>query len=448
MNVIRHATAVVMVLGLAGTVVAQDAMDRLEKARDAALNATAMSYDLKVKSSGGFGPGLEIVGSVEMLRNPTRPGTWFVKREGVAKLTGMPDIQFLVITDGSITQWIDHDKKTVYERYNHAARDRQITVSQNGWLMQLADRKPFERDLAAPSVTLQGVEELNGTLCEIVFVDNGENRQNMKWWLSIEDGLPRKLEQTLSGAGMSMSTVYELSNFKLNPEFKPERFRIEAPAGYAEERIPRAPETVPVEPVPGVIQLTPDSGSDHEHGHGQTQPILKQAPDFELAGPDGKKIKLSDLRGKVVVLDFWGTWCFPCKKSTPELQRLHEDYKDKPVKVFGLAVKESDWSAPEKYMKDGGFTYPILLRADEVAKQYAVRAYPSFFVIGTEGHIIHEARGFKENETFAGIRRAIDAHLAGEPPAAKPGDPGDDARHEGQSTTTTDGGTTTTPGRR
>lgn len=445
MNWMRQSAVVAMVAGLAGPICAQDAMDRLEKARDAVLNANAMSYEVKVKSTGGFGPSLEITGKVDMLRNAARPGQWFVKRDGLAKLTGMDDIPFLIITDGQITQWIDHDKKTVFERYAHAARDRQITVSQNGWLMQLGDRKPFERDLAAPSVTLQGVEDLNGTLCEIVFVDNGENRQNMKWWLAIEDGLPRKLEQSLAGAGMAMATTYELKNFKLNPDFKPEQFRIEAPAGYAEERVQRAPDPSQVQTEPGAIQLAPDAHTDH--GQNQGEPVLRQAPDFELAGPDGKKVKLSDLRGNVVLIDFWGTWCFPCKKSTPELQRVHEQFKDQKVKVFGLAVKENDWTAPEKYMKEGEYTYPILLRADEVAKQYQVRAFPSFFVISKDGRILHEARGFKENETFEGIRRAIEAGLtagAGDPGAAKPTEAG---IADGTSTTT-EGGTTTTPPRK
>lgn len=433
MGLIRNVMAAAAVFGLAGAATAQDALDRLERAREAIQEAKSMSYEIRAKTSGGFGPSLDITGRVEMLRNPSRAGTWFVRREGVAKLKGMDDIQYLVVGDGQTMQWLDHEKKTLYERYTHAARDRQISISQNGWLMHLGDRDPFKREMGAESVTLVGTETFDGTPCEIVFVNHGENRQNLKIWFGVEDRLPRKVEQSISGAGMSMTTVYELLDFKLNPDVKEDRFKLEPPAGYAEERVYRAPDVASPTGEPGMITLTPDAGGD---AAAQAAPQLRKAPEFELEGPDGKVVRLADLRDKIVVLDFWGTWCFPCKKSTPELQRLHEEYKDRGVKVLGLAVRESDWSAPAKYMKDGGFTYQILLRADEVAKQYAVRPYPSFFVIGKDGMIVHEAGGFKEGVTFEGIRRAIDMELSGERPT-RPVQGGEQkTTFDGQSTTT------------
>src|SRR5262249_22206730 len=111
------------------------------------------------------------------------------------------------------------------------------------------------------------------------------------------------------------------------------------------------------------------------------------APDFELKTDAGEAIRLSSLKGNVVLLDFWGTWCPPCKASSPEIQKIADRYKDKPVKVLGLAVREQNADAPTTFWKDQKHTFPLLLSADDVAKSYHIRTFPAFFVIGKEGEV-------------------------------------------------------------
>src|SRR5262249_21362197 len=89
--------------------------------------------------------------------------------------------------------------------------------------------------------------------------------------------------------------------------------------------------------------------------------VGQKAPDFELKDPDGQTIKLSSLKGKVVVLDFWATWCGPCKMAMPGIQKLHEEFKGKPVKVFGVNIWEKDGD-PVAYMASKKYTYGLLLK--------------------------------------------------------------------------------------
>jgi thiol-disulfide isomerase/thioredoxin len=144
------------------------------------------------------------------------------------------------------------------------------------------------------------------------------------------------------------------------------------------------------------------------------------APDFELATPTGEKVKLSSLKGSVVVLDFWGTWCLPCRQAAPEVQKLSDTFKDKGVKVFGLAVREKSDQEPTTYWQENKHTYGLLLKADDVAKTYKVRMYPTYVVIGKEGEIVHIAAGYEPGKTMPAVTDAVERALAGAPAGKAP----------------------------
>jgi peroxiredoxin len=136
------------------------------------------------------------------------------------------------------------------------------------------------------------------------------------------------------------------------------------------------------------------------------------APDWSLADRDGKTVKLSDLRGNVVVLDFWATWCGPCIRAMPSVQAMHERFSGQNVKVFGVNTWERDPKAnPAKFMDDKKLTYGLLLKGDDVAKQYGVTGIPAFFIIGVDGKVIHTAVGFNPNEKEK-MNKIIEEHLA------------------------------------
>jgi thiol-disulfide isomerase/thioredoxin len=137
------------------------------------------------------------------------------------------------------------------------------------------------------------------------------------------------------------------------------------------------------------------------------------APGFELKTPEGKTVSLQSLRGKVVVLEFWTSWCGYCKRAAPAIQRIHDKYKDKPVEVWAVNAGERGEDKKSKaieFIKKNGYTYRVLLEGDAVKQSYEVKGFPTVFVIGADGKVVHKQRGFGGNAEKA-ITDAVEKAL-------------------------------------
>ncbi|NUO19047.1 redoxin family protein [bacterium] len=118
------------------------------------------------------------------------------------------------------------------------------------------------------------------------------------------------------------------------------------------------------------------------------------APDFTLEKLGGGTVKLSDLKGKVVILDFWATWCGPCKMTMPQLDQFYKNRHDD-VEVFGVNVWERSGTAGVgPFIEKNGYTFPILFGPNELAEKYGVRGIPTMFVIDKSGKIAHRHVGY------------------------------------------------------
>lgn len=115
------------------------------------------------------------------------------------------------------------------------------------------------------------------------------------------------------------------------------------------------------------------------------------APDWELSDADGRLQTLAQYRGKIVVLDFWATWCGPCTLVMPQMQKLHEKYKDRGVVVFGVSSWEKD--DPGILMKRKHYTYGLLLRGEDIADRYGVDTLPAVYIIGADGRVVYRHQG-------------------------------------------------------
>ena len=133
------------------------------------------------------------------------------------------------------------------------------------------------------------------------------------------------------------------------------------------------------------------------------------APDFTLEGLDGKSVHLSDLRGKAVLLNFWATWCGPCKIETPWLVELQKQYGSQGLQVIGVAMDDSGKDEIAKFAKDMGVNYPVLLGKEAVGDEYGgVPALPETFFIGRDGKIVDKIIGLKgKGEIEDSIKKAL-----------------------------------------
>lgn len=141
--------------------------------------------------------------------------------------------------------------------------------------------------------------------------------------------------------------------------------------------------------------------------------VSKDAPDFELKDVDGNTVKLADLRGKVVVLDFWATWCGPCKASFPAMQKAVDKYKDdKDVRFLFLHTWERGagdaTASAKKYVTDNKYSFEVLMdlrdpstKESAVAQAYKVDGIPTKVIIDQQGRIRFETSGFSGDEDTA-----------------------------------------------
>jgi cytochrome c biogenesis protein CcmG/thiol:disulfide interchange protein DsbE len=142
-------------------------------------------------------------------------------------------------------------------------------------------------------------------------------------------------------------------------------------------------------------------GSRLNEAHVRSEKDRKSAPNFSLKDVSGKAVKLSDYRGKVVLVNFWATWCGPCKVEIPWFIGFEREYKDKDFAVLGIAMDEDGWASVTPYMNDKKINYRVLLGSEEASLMYGdVESLPTTFVIDRDGRIASVHIGLVSKNTY------------------------------------------------
>ena len=361
------------------------------------------------------------------------PGTFRIERMAA----GAPSKVLVMDAKGAIM--IDPKAKTWYggEEWPEIAGTMMVAIPD--WYMELrvrGDKDAEARELlggpeAQPiridAMSVVGTETLDGVECDLVKVHRKMDPEDAglpegapagmteTYAFARTDGLPRRVtragdfgpdgaEGEAGAVPMMVAPALVYTGVKANPAIDAKAFSKDVPEGYAKVDAPKDPFGMGGGPIGG--------------GEAEAQiPQLKvkvgdAAPEFALKDLDGKEVTLASLRGKVVLLDFWATWCGPCKAAMPGIQKIHEDYAGKDVVVLGVnAMEPGDGSKARDYVQSKKYTYGCLLKGDQLAAAYGVTGIPTLVIVGKDGKVAFAEVGFGDGGA-AGLRKAIDAALA------------------------------------
>lgn len=121
-----------------------------------------------------------------------------------------------------------------------------------------------------------------------------------------------------------------------------------------------------------------------------------EAPDFTLSDLNGSDVRLSDLRGKVVLIEFWATWCPPCRESIPAMNEIYKRYNEKGLVILGISVDKGQNVAEDlrAFVREYSILYPVLIDSKNINNLYGVYSIPTTFLIDKDGKVILKNIGF------------------------------------------------------
>lgn len=138
-----------------------------------------------------------------------------------------------------------------------------------------------------------------------------------------------------------------------------------------------------------------------EDTESEKQVNFQKAPDFALKNSKGETIHLSSFEDKVIILNFWATWCGPCRREIPGFVNLYKKYNEEGLEIIGVSVDQNGWEAVNPFVKNYNINYPILMFNHNVVRDYGgIRGIPTTFIINREGKIIEKIVGLRPDAYF------------------------------------------------
>jgi len=138
-----------------------------------------------------------------------------------------------------------------------------------------------------------------------------------------------------------------------------------------------------------------------------------QAPDFALSTLTGDTLRMSDLQGDVVLVDFWATWCGPCKMAMPHLQEIHDEYRDKGVRIVAISVDRQGASIVKPFITKHGYSFDVVLTDNQIEKKFGgIPGIPTTFIIGPDGKVFKRFVGYQPKNTYLQAIKQLKPDLA------------------------------------
>lgn len=357
----------------------EDAVEILKKSDEACSKIKTIEYEEELFGAGEDEKSPRRIVKIKQFKANVPeagniPGKYLV--DGKIPQGGTEQVKFSYSYDGTYLRVLDTEEKLVRVIKSPTSSLVGSVVGEFGVIgfAQFSADNFFKVEIErSDKISYEGTKQVKGELCHIIKISRtvenpavGKQTISYNWLIGAKDFLPKAFENDYFRR--------EIGNLKINESStEMDYFAIPTPEGYGEKLV---------------------TGNE-----AKTKGLLavgEDAPEWNLTDPQGKPHSLKEYRGKVVLIDFWGTWCVPCRKSMPGIQILHERFKNQNVAVFGISVADEEGN-PVEYMKKKDFTYGLLLKGDEVATAYQAQVLPTLYIIGKDGKIIHAEFGHRPN---------------------------------------------------
>lgn len=294
---------------------------------------------------------------------------------------GVFEQRFDYAVDGRLGYLLDHTAET-FQRAPIGVGGNSLSLSAiYGFITEFVESDPLWKELRhSTAARLQGSESIDGVVCDVVRVEagRGAGANVTTWWIGQGDRLPRKGEWQTVGSS-SPPLVMEFRSLTSGHVWSIDDFKLHPPAGYETRRVE----------IPGGLG--------------------KSIPDLPLTTETGDVVRLSELEGRVLVLDFWNTWCYICRTQTPAIARLAAELGDPTVRFFGVNVFET--GDPIAYWREQRYPHPTLLEGDDLARALDLPYQPGIAVVDATGKVIFQQLGGTHDRAEK-VRRAITAAKA------------------------------------
>lgn len=392
------------------------AVEALTKAAEGMMITKWLSYAASIEGPGNVG-----TQTFDVVAERADAGGWKLSVKGEIKTSRNPNAKgrpVHVAYDGATARSLRETDKEIGELADPPSLDdvraffaKERAAGAVPW--EFMGETPMSL-FASATIRHEGTQVLDGVECEVVRVSAppGPDTKGIeptdgfggRYFIDTKDKMVRKIERFRPNARPDDKPVrtFTLAKLEFDEKTRGGDFVINPPKGFTVRQEARRPAPKPIDRAREEVKK-PAASDNGLLANGTT------APDFSLKTPDGDTVKLADQKGKVVVLDFWATWCGPCLASMPTVQKLHEKYKDRGVVIMGLHTDPRTDKDAEKVKKGRGADYMLLLGASKVSDEYKVRGIPTFYVIDKQGKISHSQVGAGNLEKALGD--AIEAAL-------------------------------------